>query len=125
MDRRITRQLVQRAREQHGLLQAADVDAVDPGRSLAELVRTCAWQEVLPGVVAPAAVEITTDLLESAAMLWVPTSQLSHQSAARRSGFWVPDDDAASISVPFESTARDRDGIRVSRTRQLPAQPQT
>jgi very-short-patch-repair endonuclease len=120
MDRRITRQLVERARGQQGLLRAADVDEVDPARSLDELVRSGNWQEVLPGVVAPAAVEVTAPLLESAAMLWAPQSRLSHESAARRSGFWVPDADSASIITPFADPRRSMRGVTVSRTRQYP-----
>ena len=39
----------------------------------------------------PATVEVTDEVVESAVMLWDPRSLLSHYSAARRDGIWVPD----------------------------------
>lgn len=120
MDRRITKRLMAAARAQHGLLGGADVAAVDPGRSLDELVRSGIWQSVVPGVVAPAGVAVTRELLEAACMLWMPHCMLSHESASRRLGFWVPDEPCACITTPWQDTRRSRGLIRISRTRHYP-----
>ena len=120
MDRRTTNALVAKARTQHGLLHADTIGQVDPTRTVDELTRSGNWQEVLPGVVAPAALEPTTELLESAAMLWAPDGALALHSAARRSGFWVPDSDLAWLTTPFTSGLRSRAGLDVFRSRRFP-----
>lgn len=120
MDRRVTKALMARARQQHGLLDAADVTAVDSGRTVGDLVRSGIWQQVLPGVVAPAGVEVTRELLEAAGMLWIPRSMLSHESAARRHGFWVPDNEHACLTTPYADTRRSRGLVQISRTRSYP-----
>ena len=125
MDRRITKALVAVARTQHGLLQQQDIHRVDPGRALGELVRSGNWQEVLPGVVAPAAVEVTSTLVESAAMLWVPNSLLSHESAATRNEIWVPESATGSIVIPAPSKKRTRADLHVSRSSQFPDRHRT
>lgn len=116
MDRAQTRALVAKARSQHGLLAQRDLPA---GATLAELVRDGLWQDVLPGVVGAASVEVTREMRESATMLWRGKVVLSHFSAARRAGIWVPDDPRAWISVAFDSRRRDLPGLKVVRTRQL------
>ena len=80
-------------------------------------VRSGGWQEVLPGVIAPAAVTVDRDLLERAAMLWVPAGALSHFSAARRDGLWVPNDPRVWLTTPFEDGHRSRPGVEIVRTR--------
>ncbi|MDX6266481.1 MAG: hypothetical protein QOD70_1221 [Frankiales bacterium] len=116
MDRSTTRQLVAKARAQHGLLEPADLPR---GVTVHDLVRRGHWTEVLPGVLGPAAVEPTRELRESAAMLWPGRVVLSHFSAARRSGLWVPEDDRAWVSTEFSSPRRDLPGLKVFRTRNL------
>lgn len=120
MDRRVTKALMAAARQQHGVLNAADVAAVDSTRTLDGLVRSAIWQEVLPGVVAPAAVEVTRELFESACMRWILPSMLSHESAARRHGFWVPDNPNACLTTLHTDPHRSRAGVQISRTRQYP-----
>lgn len=120
MDRRVTAALMAAARQQHSVLAAPDVAAVDATRTISELVRSGVWQEVLPGVVAPAGLEVDREVFEAAAMLWVPRSMLSHESSARRHGFWTPDDSDAHLMVPFADPHRSRPGLRVSRSRHYP-----
>lgn len=113
-----------RAKQQHGLLAPADVAKIDKTRTLDELVRSGVWQYVVPDVVAPAGVTVTRELLEAACMLWIPWSMLGHESSARRHGFWVPDEPRACLITPWQDTRRSRGLIRISRTRQFPAEQQ-
>ena len=55
-------------------------------------------------------------------MLWLPAyGALSHTSAARRHGIWVPDDPSVWVTVPYASPVRSRPGVEVVRTRHLPS----
>lgn len=121
MSRDHERTLSALALRQHGLLTATDLSRVT-GRpdELRRRLRGGAWQEVLPGVVAPAAVEPNRALVASAAMLWAPTGQLSHHEAAAREGIWVPEGEHLRLTVPFASTRRSVKGLEVVRTRHLP-----
>lgn len=121
MSRATDRALVALARTQRGLLSDADVQRM-VGRpdALARCVAGGLWQEPLPGVVAAAARAVDTDLKESAAMLWVRRSMLSHFSAARRDGIWAPESDLAWLTTEFGSPARSQPGLRVYPSRQLP-----
>lgn len=69
---------------------------------------------------AAAARDVDTNLIESAAMLWVGRSMPSHFSAARREGLWAPDSDVAWLSTNFGSRERSQPGLRVYPSRQLP-----
>ncbi|MBK5307567.1 MAG: hypothetical protein JJD92_12830 [Frankiaceae bacterium] len=121
MSAAVERALAQRARGQGGVLHESDLVAAS-GRAdeLRRRLRSGTWQQVLPGVVAPAALDVTPSLVEAAAMLWAPTGWLSHHNAARREGIWVPDDDRVWLGVPFKAGHRSRAEIEVIRTRHLP-----
>lgn len=107
-----------RARTQHALLSYADLVAATGRRDeLARRLRSRVWQNVLPGVIAPAAVDVDRALREAAAMLWLPDGGLSHYSAARRDDIWVPEHPDAWAAVPFEDGHRSRFGLQVVRTR--------
>jgi very-short-patch-repair endonuclease len=112
------RLLVQRARGQSGLLHERDLVALT-GRTdaLRRRLRSDLWQEVLPGVLAPAVLDVDRGLLEAGSMLWAPAGLLSHYCAARRDGIWVPDDERVWLAVPFEDGHRSRPGVEVIRTR--------
>jgi very-short-patch-repair endonuclease len=106
------------ARRQGGLLCARDLAGITGSTDeVRRRVRSRAWQEVLPGVIAPAAMAVDRDLLERAAMLWVPAGALSHFSAARRDGIWVPDNPRVWLTAPFEDGHRSRPRIEIVRTR--------
>ena len=106
------------ARDQHSLLTRADVLHVTGRPSDYDaLVRGGFWREILPGVLAPAGCATTVPLMEAAAMLWDPHCLLSHHSAARRDGFWVPDSAVAHITVPWGSALRSTEHLLVTRTR--------
>lgn len=118
MSAAIERRLSAHARAQHGLLSDADLVAATRRKDeLARRVRSRVWQTVLPGVIAPAAVAVDRPLVEAAAMLWLPEGGLSHFSAARREGIWVPEDPNAWAAVPFADGHRSRPGLQVVRTR--------
>lgn len=119
MKRSVHHALVARASAQHGLLSAHDVRALAGGRGAAELVASGWWRRALPGVLAPASVANSPALLEAAAMLWEPRSVLSHSSAARRNGFWVPADDQVWVTVEFAAAKRPVAGLRLVRTRRF------
>lgn len=121
MSRAVDKQLVALALAQDGVVSQHDaVRLTQRPDAVRNLVSGGYWQEVLPGVLAPAAVPPTTALLERASQLWAPGSALSHYSAARRDGIWVPDSDSAWITCPWEDPARSRPGLEVFRTRQMP-----
>ena len=126
MSRAHERALAALAHEQHGLLTAADLSRVT-GRpdELRRRLRGGAWQQVLPGVVVPAAVQVSRDLLASAAVLWAPDGVLSHHEAARREGIWVPEPGRLRIAVPFASPKRSVARVEVVRTRHLPEDVRT
>ena len=113
------------ARERQGLIDQRVLNKVAKGSTTAGLMRTGAWQEVLPGVLASATVEPTRELRESASMLWVPEGALSHFSAARKEGIWIPDNDDAWVTAPFGCTHRSREGLQVYRTRNFPKDTKT
>jgi very-short-patch-repair endonuclease len=79
-------------------------------------VATGLWREVLPGVLAPAAIE---PALDSAAMLWDPRCVLSHHDAARRTGIWAPDTDDVHVTVEWDNGRRKAPGLEVHRSRQF------
>jgi very-short-patch-repair endonuclease len=109
------------ARGQQGLLTSTDLESVTGrGGELRRRVRTGTWHEVLPGVLAPANLDVSVSQLASAAMLWEPTALLSHHEAARRAGFWTPDPDRLRDTVAYESPRRSLKRLEVVRTRHLP-----
>jgi very-short-patch-repair endonuclease len=118
MTRATERALTERARAHGGLLIQADLSAagLGPGE-LRRRVRLGGWQEVLPGVIAPAALTVDSVLLARAAMLWVPAGGLSHYSAAAQAGFWVPEQDKVWLTAPFGDPHRSRPGVEIVRTR--------
>lgn len=105
--------LVEKAQQQGGLLGPQDVAPA----TRRELLRSPVWREVLTGVLGPAVMGDSVELLEAAAMLWEPRSVLSHSTAARHLGIWVPDDDRVWLSVPWESRRRDVSGLELVRSR--------
>lgn len=126
MNRKLSNALIVRAREHNGVLSTPDaVELTGRSNGVTLLLRSGGWQEVLPGVLAPAAVEVTTDLVERATAFWAPGSALSHYSGARKNGIWVPDSKGAFITVPYEANVRSRDGVKVFRTRNMPATLET
>jgi very-short-patch-repair endonuclease len=121
MSRATDKLLVARARAQHGLLGEADaIRLTVRDDALSHLVSGGLWQEVLQGVLAPAAVDVSRELVERAAMLWIPRCSLSHYSAARREGIWVPDNDQAWVTAEFDCARRSQATIKVFRSRQFP-----
>jgi very-short-patch-repair endonuclease len=121
MSASVERALALLARSQGGVLHERDLVAASGRRDeLRRRLRSQAWHQVLPKVVAPASVEVDRALIEAAAMLWAPTAWLSHHCAARREGFWVPDDDRVRLGAPFEAGVRSRPGVDVIRTRHVP-----
>lgn len=121
MSREHERALVALARAQHGLLTAADLTRV-VGRTdeYRRRRRSAAWQQVLPGVLASATVDVTRQVVASAAMLWEPSGLLSHHEAALREGIWVPDGDTLKLTVPYACTKRSVERLEVIRTRHPP-----
>lgn len=113
--------IVERARSQRGLVTATDLSRVtglpDEAR---RRMRTGRWQQVLPGVLAPATSEVTPELVAAAAMLWAPVALLSHHAAARSQGIWVPEPDRLRVTVPFSNPRRSVPGLEVVRTRVFP-----
>ena len=114
--------LIRLARRQHGLLSARDLAAhLRTPKEVRRRLRSPAWQQVLPQVIAPAVIEIDRTLLEHAALLWAPAGGWSHFTAARKEGIWVPDDPNAWLTTPWEDGHRSRAGVEIVRTRHLPA----
>lgn len=73
MSRAVDRELVACARGQWGLLRRDDtIRLTERTEGLERLVAGGLWQEVLPGVLAAAALNVSRELVESAAMLWEP-----------------------------------------------------
>lgn len=121
MRREITKLLAAKARERGGLLHESDATKIAKRPdALRVLTSSGLWQEVLPRVLAASTFEVTMTLLEDAAVLWDPNAILSHFSAARREGIWVPNDDRAWITAPFSSGSRSRPDVHVTRSRALP-----
>lgn len=117
--RSVNRALVARAATQRGLLSSRDVRELAGDRGVSSLLAEGWWREVLPGVLAPAGSVDDRDLLETAAMLWERRSVLSHSSAARRHGFWVPDDERVWVTVEYDAPKRPVPGLRLVRTRRF------
>jgi very-short-patch-repair endonuclease len=121
MPAELERKLLLQARTQSGLLHERDLVRIS-GRAdeFRRRIRSGLWQEVLPDVLAPLLLEIDREVIEAAAMLWAETGWLSHHSAARREGIWVPDDDRVRLGVPFKDGHRSRPEVAVVRTRHVP-----
>ncbi|MGZ6826646.1 MAG: endonuclease domain-containing protein [Mycobacteriales bacterium] len=119
MKRSVNRALVARAAAQRGLLCSRDVRELAGEKGVASLLAEGWWRELLPGVLAPAGSVAAQDLLETAAMLWEPRSVLSHGNAARRNGFWVPDEDRVWVTVEFDAPKRPVAGLRLVRSRRF------
>jgi very-short-patch-repair endonuclease len=126
MSRVEERALVQIARRQGGLLTPGDLIRITGRNDEARRrVRSGRWQVVLPGVLAPATLELNKALVASAALLWEPTSLLSHHEAASREGIWVPDPEHLRVTVPFTSKKRSVKNLEVVRTRVMPSHMRT
>ena len=119
MKRKTLETLVETARAQGGLLGPKDLQLPAEPRAKAALLSSAVWREVLPGVLGPAAIDDSRPLLEAAAMLWAPLSVLSHSSAARHHGIWVPDDDRVWVTVPWWAKQRDVPQLELVRTRRF------
>jgi very-short-patch-repair endonuclease len=106
---------------QGGLLRASDLATVTGVPDAARRrLRSAQLKEVLPGVLAPASIEITPQVVASAVMLWDPKALLSHHEAATREGIWVPQPDRLRVIVPFTSKRRSLKRVDVVRTRSMP-----
>lgn len=117
----VERNVVAHARARAGLIKVEDLVALTGNRKeRVRRLRSGAWQEILPGVLGPAVLDRELPLVECAALLWIPTGALSHFSAARLDGIWVPDDPRAWVAAPFEDGHRSRPGVEVVRTRHMP-----
>lgn len=112
------RALTAQARRQRGVLSVAQAARLSgrPDEARRRL-RAGTWQEVLPGVLAPATTLVDDACLEAAAMLWAPGAALSHFSAARAQGLWVPEREGAWLTAPFDDPHRSRARVTVVRTR--------
>ncbi|MDT7572226.1 MAG: hypothetical protein QOE05_2400 [Actinomycetota bacterium] len=121
MSAELDRKLFLQARTQSGLLHERDLVRISPrSDEFRRRMRSGLWHEVLPGVLAPLLLDVHREVLEAAAMLWAKAGWLSHHSAARREGIWVPDDTSVHVGVPFADGHRSRPGVAVTRTRQVP-----
>jgi hypothetical protein len=97
------------------LLTRKDAEEVLERRDALEfLVAGHLWNEVLPNVLAPAAAQPD---LECAAMLWDQACILSHCSAARHHGIWVPDCDQVHVCLSFKNGHREAEGLTIHRSR--------
>lgn len=126
MSAAVERALMTVARGQRGVLHESDFVAAS-GRpdELRRRLRSGSWQQVLPKVLAPAVLDVDQPLVEAAAMLWAPGGWLSHHSAARREGIWVPDDARVWLGLPFKDGHRSRAEVDVIRTRHPPGELRT
>ena len=121
MSAELERRLLLHARTQSGLLHERDLVRISPrADEYLRRLRSGLWHEVLPGVLAPLLLDADRDIIEAAAMLWARAGWLSHHSAARREGLWVPDDDRVRIGVPFKDGHRSRPELAVVRSRHAP-----
>lgn len=122
MDLDVRRTLALLAGRQSGLLRIADLrEAGLPPDTARREVKAGRWTTVLPGVLAPAGMPISRDVLTQAAMLWLPKrAALSHSSAAACWGIHVPPEERVWVTVPWAAPQRTRGPVIVVRTRHPP-----
>ncbi|MCU1602804.1 MAG: hypothetical protein JWO22_3513 [Frankiales bacterium] len=126
MSRATDRRLVALARKGGGVLEPAEaVKILERPDAVEHLIAGGLWQEALPGVLVPAASVVTREVRENSVRWWDDKAMLSHFSAARREGIWVPDNDDAWVTVDITSTKRDVKGLRVIRSRAFDITPRT